>query len=151
LLLGGDQQRSEFSAARFENPQRVGRHPFCSTVGLSAPVARRPYLLTACVAHREDPAGSPISREAAELGCLRMRDWPWSEQAPSWFESGESYGAEGRTRTDTGIAPHRFLRPARLPVPPLRLWVHSIIVRFACQFRHAEREPCCPGCCGHRA
>ena len=30
------------------------------------------------------------------------------------------FGAEGRTRTDTEVAPQRFLRPSRLPIPPLR-------------------------------
>src|SRR3972149_6796506 len=29
-------------------------------------------------------------------------------------------GAEGRNRTGTGVAPQRFLRPSRLPIPPLR-------------------------------
>jgi hypothetical protein len=31
------------------------------------------------------------------------------------------YGAEGRGRTDMRVAPQWFLRPSRLPVPPLRL------------------------------
>ena len=30
-------------------------------------------------------------------------------------------GAEGRTRTGTGVAPQQFLRLSRLPIPPLRL------------------------------
>ena len=29
-------------------------------------------------------------------------------------------GAEGRTRTGTGVAPQQFLRLSRLPIPPLR-------------------------------
>gem|GEM_PF-4441972 len=34
---------------------------------------------------------------------------------------GRLAGAEGRGRTDTPLARQRFLRPSRLPVPPLRL------------------------------
>jgi hypothetical protein len=30
-------------------------------------------------------------------------------------------GAEGRSRTGTGVAPQQFLRLSRLPIPPLRL------------------------------
>jgi hypothetical protein len=30
-------------------------------------------------------------------------------------------GAEGRARTDMGVAPQQFLRLSRLPIPPLRL------------------------------
>ena len=45
--------------------------------------------------------------------------------APSYpsLPTGEdkgALGAEGRSRTGTGLAPQRFLRPSRLPVPPLR-------------------------------
>ena len=67
-------------------------------------------------------------------------------------------GAEGGNRTHTGLAPHRILSPARLPVPPLRLVAKSnaagggglvllVVVlcgyygficdlRRVCQFRH---------------
>ncbi len=31
-----------------------------------------------------------------------------------------AYGAEGRDRTDMRVAPQWFLRPSRLPIPPLR-------------------------------
>ncbi len=36
------------------------------------------------------------------------------------FPVGIDSGAEGRTRTGTGVAPQQFLRLSRLPVPPLR-------------------------------
>jgi hypothetical protein len=36
-------------------------------------------------------------------------------------------GAEGRTRTDMGVAPQQFLRLPRLPIPPLRL-VQTLVI-----------------------
>jgi hypothetical protein len=35
-------------------------------------------------------------------------------------KSATGHGAEGRGRTDMRVAPQWFLRPSRLPIPPLR-------------------------------
>ena len=53
----------------------------------------------------------------------RTRPSPWpppSGREPAAGHSDNRSGAEGRSRTGTRVAPQRFLRPSRLPIPPLR-------------------------------
>ena len=45
-----------------------------------------------------------------------------------WHYDKDFFGAEGRGRTDTNLAVHWILSPARLPVPPLRRFKNNTIL-----------------------
>jgi hypothetical protein len=49
--------------------------------------------------------------------------------------------AEGRDRTDTGVAPQQFLRLSRLPIPPLRLSPISDKIKWSGRRDSNSRPP----------
>ena len=57
---------------------------------------------------------------------------PWSKDPKSsvlpLHYSTSSLTAEGRDRTDMEVASQRFLRPSRLPIPPLRLDTNCLVL-----------------------
>jgi hypothetical protein len=59
-----------------------------------------------------------------QSGCrARIRTWAKGSKVPcaTTTQLGNLNSAEGRARTDMGVAPQQFLRLSRLPIPPLRL------------------------------
>jgi hypothetical protein len=69
----------------------------------------------------------PLKREERQYGkeakgkyeCTSRKEKKLSNRLTNVLRATSFYGAEGRTRTGMGST-QRFLRPPRLPIPPLR-------------------------------